>query len=278
MAAGAVRPLTFEEAWPFLQEEAINRIIDGLDGVETRQFTSEEYMRIYTTVYNVCEPNPIGPEVQKLYDYYKKTFEDYISSKVLPSLRGKQNEQLLQELLRRWKIHKTMTYWMSRFFHYLDRYYTVRRKLPSLVTTANLAFYHLVYGEMNDQVRDAVLSLIDREREGEEIDKGIVREAIDIYVEIADGSRKYYVQDFEEAMMKATTAFYSRKALDWITNQTYQDYMLKVEECLNQEKGRVSDYLKFRSKYNVVEIVQHELLVVHASKLEEKKRVSEAAA
>ncbi|KAL0460819.1 UNVERIFIED_CONTAM: Cullin-1 [Sesamum latifolium] len=277
MAAGAVRPLTFEEAWPFLQEEAINRIIDGLDGVEKRQFTSEEYMRIYTTVYNVCQPNPFGPEVQKLYDQYKKTFEDYISSKVLPALRGKQNEQLLQELLRRWKNHKTMTYWMSRFFHYLDRYYTVRRNLPSVVETANLAFYHLVYGEMNDQVRDAVLSLINREREGEEIDKGIVREAINIYVGIGEGSRKYYV-DFEEAMMKATTAFYSRKALDWITNHTYQDYMLKVEECLNQEKGRVSDYLKFRSKYNVVEIVQHELLVVHVSKLEEKKRAQEAAA
>ncbi|KAK4408409.1 Cullin-1 [Sesamum angolense] len=257
MAAGAVRPLTFEEAWPFLQEEAINRIIDGLDGVEKRQFTSEE------TVYNVCEPNPSGPEVQKLYDHYKKTFEDYISSKVLPSLQGKQNELLLLELLRRWKIHKTMTYWMSRFFHYLDRYYTVRKKLPSVVQTANLAFYHM----------------IDREREGEEINKGIVREAIDIYVEIGDGSRKYYVQDFEGAMMTATTAFYSRKALDWITNQTYQDYMLKVEECLNQEKGRVSDYLKFRSKYNVLEIVEHELLVVHASKLEEKKKhVQEAAA
>ncbi|KAL0418352.1 UNVERIFIED_CONTAM: Cullin-1 [Sesamum radiatum] len=279
MAAGAVRPLTFDEAWPFLQEEAINRIIDGLDGVEKRQFTSEEYMRIYTTVYNVCEPNPSGPEAQKLYDHYKKTFEDYISSKVLPSLQGKQNEQLLLELLRRWKIHKTMTYWMSRFFHYLDRYYTVRKKLPSVVQTANLAFYHMVYGEMNDQVTDAILSLIDREREGEDINKGIVREAIDIYVEIGDGSRKYYVQDFEGAMMTATTAFYSRKALDWITNQTYQDYMLKVEECLNQEKGRVSDYLKFRSKYNVLEIVEHELLVVHASKLEEKKKhVQEAAA
>ncbi|KAL0437062.1 UNVERIFIED_CONTAM: Cullin-1 [Sesamum radiatum] len=250
MAAGAVRPLTFEEAWPFLEQEAINRIIDGLDGVEKRQFTSEEYMRIYTwslfvswkvigldldhdpvracvwqlgygtddfllTVYNVCEPNPFGPEVQKLYDQYKRTFEDYISSKA--------------------------------------------------------------YGEMNDQVRDAILSLIDREREGEEIDKGIITEAINIYVEIGEGSRKYYV-DFEEAMKKATTAFYSRKALDWITNQTHQDYMLKVEECLNQEKGRVSDYLKFRSKYNIVEIVQHELLLVHASKLEEKKRVQEVAA
>ncbi|KAK4441325.1 Cullin-1 [Sesamum alatum] len=270
--------VTFEEAWPFLQEEAINRIIDGLEGVQNRHFSSEEYMRIYTTVYNVCEPNPFGPEVQKLYEHYKKTFEDYISSKVLPSLRGKQNEQVLQELLRRWKIHKTMTYWLSRFFHYIDRYFTERKNLPSLVETANLAFYHLVYGEMNDQVRDAVLSLIDREREGEEIDEGIVREAINIYVEIGDGSPKYYVRDFEKGMMKATTAFYSRKALDWITNHTYQDYMLKVKECLNQEKRRVSDYLKFSSKYNVIEIVQHELLVVHTSKLEEKKRVQDAAA
>ncbi|KAL0370216.1 UNVERIFIED_CONTAM: Cullin-1 [Sesamum angustifolium] len=272
MAAGAVRPLTFDEAWPFLQEEAINRIIDGLDGVEKRQFTSEEYMRIYTTVYNVCEPNPSGPEAQKLYDHYKKTFEDYISSKVLPSLQGKQNEQLLLELLRRWKIHKTMTYWMSRFFHYLDILYCEEETAFSC-PNCQLGLLSYVQCETN------TLFQIDREREGEEINKGIVREAIDIYVEIGDGSRKYYVQDFEGAMMSATTAFYSRKALDWITNQTYQDYMLKVEECLNQEKGRVSDYLKFRSKYNVLEIVEHELLVVHASKLEEKKKhVQEAAA
>lgn len=37
---------------------------------------------IRRTVYNVCYPNPMGPEAEKLYDHYRKTFEDYISSKV----------------------------------------------------------------------------------------------------------------------------------------------------------------------------------------------------
>lgn len=38
----------------------------------------------------------------------------------------------------------------------------------------------------------------------------------------------------------------------------------QVEECLEQEKNRFSNYS------NVIEAVQHELLEVHRSKLEEK--------
>ncbi|KAI3461255.1 hypothetical protein Pfo_017918 [Paulownia fortunei] len=206
MAGGAAVKslLTFDEAWPILQEEAINKIIDNLEGVRSHQFTSEEYMRFYTIVYNVCYPNPVGPEVEKLYDQYQKTFEDYIFSKVLPSLRGKKNEELL---------------------------YTGKKNLPSLVGTSHLTFYNLVYGEINDEVRDAIISLINREREGEQIDQAIVREALDIYVEIGDGSWKYY-----------------------ITNKSYEDYMLKVEECLNQEKTRVSNYLKFRNRDKVLKV------------------------
>ncbi|KAK4482720.1 hypothetical protein RD792_009887 [Penstemon davidsonii] len=216
MASGAAnqKVITFDEAWPILQEEAINKIIDHLEGIQNHQFTSEEYMRFYTIVYSVCFPDQIGPEAFKMYEQYKKTFQDYISSKV--------------------------------------------------------------YGEMNDQIRDAIISLIDKEREGEQIDEEIVKKALDIYVEIEEGSKKYYEQDFEEAMMNASTTFYSKKALEWISNESYEDYMIKVEECIDLEKNRVSNYLKFGSKNKIIEIVQHELLNVHASKLEEKKHYYEA--
>ncbi|KAL3828613.1 hypothetical protein ACJIZ3_017415 [Penstemon smallii] len=278
MASGAAnqKVMTFDEAWPILQEEAINKIIDHLEGIQNHQFTSGEYMRFYTIVYNVCFPDKIGPENNKMYEQYKKTFQDYISSKVLPSLRGKKNEDLLQELLKRWNNHKILTRWLSRFFHYLDRYFAVLKNLPGVGTCSHLIFYNLVYGELNDQIRDAIISLIDKEREGEQIDEETLKKALDIYVEIEEGSKKYYEKDFEEAMMNATTTFYSKKALEWISNESYEDYMIKVEECINLEKNRVSNYLKFRSKNKIIEIVQHELLNVHASKLEEKKHYHEA--
>ncbi|KAI3469405.1 hypothetical protein Pfo_026068 [Paulownia fortunei] len=259
MAGGAALKnlMTFDEAWPILQEEAINKLVDSLEleGLPNHQcFSSEEYMRFYTVVYNVCCPNPLSPEVEKLYDQYKRTFEDYISSKVLPSLRGKQNENLLRELLRRWNNHKTITRWLSRFFNYLSRYYIPKKELPSLVETSHSTFYNLVYGEIKDQVSDAIMSLIDRERDGEQIDQAMVKEVLKIYEEIGEDALKQCAKDIEEAMIEATATFYSKKALDWIASKSYEDYMLKVEECLEQEKSKVSESLRFRSKDKVLEV------------------------
>ncbi|KAA8548496.1 hypothetical protein F0562_000237 [Nyssa sinensis] len=120
-------------------QEGINKLIDRIEGVHKHQFTSEKYMNLYTTSYNICQIDQFGPEAQKLYEQYKKTFEDYITSKVLPSLRGKKDESLLEELVNRWNNHKVMTRWIARFFGYLNRYF--------------------VYGEINDHVRDAVISM-----------------------------------------------------------------------------------------------------------------------
>lgn len=50
----------------------------------------------------------------------------------MPSLREKHDEFMLRELVKRWSNHNVMVKWLSRFFNYLDRYFIVRRSLPSL--------------------------------------------------------------------------------------------------------------------------------------------------
>lgn len=51
-AASLKRDLSFEEAWTLLQEEAINKLIDNLEGVQKHELSSEEYMRFYTYLFN----------------------------------------------------------------------------------------------------------------------------------------------------------------------------------------------------------------------------------
>ena len=51
---------------------------------------------------------------------------------VLPSIKEKHDEFMLRELVKRWANHKVMVRWLSRFFHYLDRYFIARRSLPPL--------------------------------------------------------------------------------------------------------------------------------------------------
>jgi hypothetical protein len=111
-------------------------------------------------------------------------------------LQEKKDEILLRELLRRWSNHKTMTIWLAKCFHYLDRYHIPRKGLPSLEEIGFLSFYHLVgddihipmkcyttvfyfaflfspffnssstsfcyqvYDEMHRQVMDAILSMV----------------------------------------------------------------------------------------------------------------------
>ena len=81
-----------------------------------------------------------------------------------------------------------------------------------------------------DKVVDMiVLKQIDQEREGEQIDRALLKNVLDIFVEIGMGQMDYYENDFEAAMLKDTAAYYSRKASNWILDDSCPDYMLKVK-------------------------------------------------
>lgn len=69
---------------------------------------------------------------------------------------------------------------------------------------------------------------IDREREGDQIDVALLRNVIDCFVEIGMGQMECYKNDFEDKMLKDSAAYYSRKALKWIVEDSCPDYMLKV--------------------------------------------------
>lgn len=58
-----------------------------------------------------------------------------------------------------------------------------------------------------------------------------MKNVVDIYVEMAEDSMRYYEKDFEKAMLEDTARFYSERASSWITSHSYESYMLKV--CLS---------------------------------------------
>ncbi|KAK4372574.1 hypothetical protein RND71_007958 [Anisodus tanguticus] len=263
--------IDLEHGWDFMQR-GITKLKNILEGEPEPQFSSEDYMLLYTTIYNMCTQKPPHDYSQQLYDKYRESFEEYITATVLPSLREKHDEFMLRELVKRWSNHKVMVRWLSRFFHYLDRYFIARRSLPGLNEVGLTCFRDLVYQELSGKVRDAVISLIDQEREGEQIDRALLKNVLDIYVEIGMGSMDHYETDFEAALLKDTSAYYSRKASNWILEDSCPDYMLKAEECLKREKDRVSHYLHSSSETKLLEKVQHELLSVYATQLLEKEQ------
>ncbi|KAF6982624.1 hypothetical protein CFC21_000992 [Triticum aestivum] len=238
------KTVDLEEGWAFMQK-GITKLKNILEGKPEPQFSSEDYMMLYTTIYNMCTQKPPHDYSQQLYDKYRESFEEYISSMVLPSLREKHDEFMLRELVKRWSNHKVMVRWLSRFFHYLDRYFISRRSLLALREVGLSCFRDLVYQEIKGKVKSAVISLIDQEREGEQIDRALLKNVLDIFVEIGLGSMECYENDFEDFLLKDTADYYSIKAQTWIVEDSCPDYMLKK--------------------------VQHELLTQYASQLLEKE-------
>ncbi|KAM0041940.1 putative cullin [Helianthus debilis subsp. tardiflorus] len=127
------------------------------------------------------------------------------------------------------KNHKTMVTWLSRFYHYLDRYFITRMSLPALNEVSLTCFPESVYEETKGKARDAVIALIDKEREGEQIDRALLKNVLGIYVEIRMGQMECYDDDFENYMLTDSAAYYSRKASNWIVEDCCPDYMLKVQ-------------------------------------------------
>ncbi|XP_024168873.1 cullin-1 [Rosa chinensis] len=256
--------IEFDEGWEFLQK-GITKLKRIVEGMPETQFSSEDYMNLYTTVYKLCTQDPLNDYSQQLYDKYRETFEVYITSTVLPSLREKPEESMLQELVKRWTNHKVMAWWLSRFFHFLDRYFITRRSLPSLNEVALISFRDLVYHEVNANARVAVIDLICKEREGEQIDRELVKNVVDMFVEIGNGKMDAYEKDLEAHMLENTGDYYSLKASSWVLEYSSPDYMLKVDECLRMERERVSHYLHSSSEQKLVNKVKDELLVVYAN-------------
>ncbi|KAM1143133.1 hypothetical protein ACFX2B_031692 [Malus domestica] len=62
-----------------------------------------------------------------------------------------------------------MVRWLSRFFHYLDRYFIADRSLANLDEVGLNSFRDFVYRETKVDARVAVIGLINKEREGRKL-------------------------------------------------------------------------------------------------------------
>ena len=125
------------------------------------------------------------------------------------------------------------------------------------------------YSEKN--VKDAVLQLVDKERDGEQIDRALVKNILGIFVEMGMGGMEAYETDFEAHLLTNTAAFYSRKASVWIEEDSCPDYLVKAEDCLKREKERVGHYLHASSETKLLKEVEKEVLASYETQLLEKE-------
>ncbi|XP_058728270.1 cullin-1-like [Vicia villosa] len=178
--------MTFtSKEWEPLQK-GITKVFNIVEGKEPN-FTSQEYIKLYTIVYNMCNKDIMPISSREVSGKYKEILEDYIISKVLPSLQEKKDDLLLRELFKRWSDYKAIT---SRLSFFSNAQFIRSLEGISVEAVNFSAFNKGVYEKMTKEIMDAIFSVIDRKVAGEMSDQTFVINTLDFYLNFYKCTKK----------------------------------------------------------------------------------------
>ncbi|KAK8060441.1 Cullin 1 [Apiospora saccharicola] len=268
--------------WDYLQAGISKIMINLQDGMDMGT-----YMGIYTAVHNFCTSqkavglsqagsgaahrggtNTPSPTTNIMSNYseahllgedlYKKLIEylNHHLADLLEQSKAHAEEALLTFYIREWDRYTTAAKYIHHLFRYLNRHWVKREMDEGKKGTHDVYTLHLVqwrtelFEKVSEKVMSAVLMLVEKQRNGETIEHGQIKQVVDSFVSLGldehDSSKStldVYRFHFERPFLEATSEFYAAESTQFVAENSVVEYMKKAEARLNEEEERVRMYL-----------------------------------
>jgi cullin 3 len=181
---------------------------------------------------------------------------------------------LLKTLNSYWADHKLIMGMIRDILMYMDRTFVAQtRKTPVYDLGLDIFKNAILRNDsVNGRVRKIILDSITHERQGELVDRPLLKNICSMLVDLGLRTKEVYIEDFEKYFLEQTTNFYKTESLMFISNNTCSDYIAKVEGRLKEEVDRVAHYLDDSTSPKLKECVERELIANHAKSLVEMER------
>ena len=126
----------------------------------------------------------------------------------------------------------------------------------------------------NQKLAGAILRLIERQRNGETIDQGLVKKVVDSFVslgldesDINKVSYDVYREHLETPFLDATEKYYRLESKAFLSENSVADYLKKAEERLREEEDRVERYMNSNTRKALINKCEHVLIREHAERM-----------
>lgn len=276
--------------WKYLEE--------GVDHIMTKLQTGvsySKYMSLYTVSYNYCTSSKMHGAGEQVglgqrtganlmgSDLYNNLIRYFVAH--LKTLREQsdslQDEDLLRYYAQEWDRYTTGANYINRLFTYLNRHWVKRERdegrkgvypvyTLALVQWKTNFFLHVQ--SKHQKLAGAILRLIERQRNGETIDQGLVKKVVDSFVslgldegDILKVSHEVYKEHFEQPFLEATEKYYTHESETFLAENSVPDYLKKAEERLREEEDRVERYLNTNTRKSLVSKCEQVLIRAHSS-------------
>ncbi|GMY13623.1 cullin-3A-like isoform X1 [Fagus crenata] len=248
-----VDPKYAEKTWKIL-EHAIHEIYN-------HNASGLSFEELYRNAYNMV----LHKFGEKLYSGLETTMTSHLSE-ISKSIEAAQGELFLEELNRKWADHNKALQMIRDILMYMDRtFIPSTHKAPVHELGLNLWRVVVIHSSKTQtRLRDTLLELVDRERNGEVINRGLMRSIIKMLMDLGSS---VYQEDFEKHFLEVSADFYRLESQQFIESCDCGDYLKKAERRLNEEMERVSHYLDASSLDKITERVEDEMIKNHMHRL-----------
>ena len=196
------------------------------------------------------------------------------------------DEALLSFYIREWERYTTAAMFTHHLFRYLNRHWVKREIDEGKKDIYDVYTLHLVqwreefFMKAHDNIMDAVLKMVKKQRNGETIQQAQIKSVVDSFVSLGldetDSTKstldvyRYY---FERPFLAATNTYYMQESAQFVAENSVVEYMKKAETRLEEEKNRVGLYLHPDIMPSLMKTCLEVLVTAHSSLLRDEFQV-----
>ncbi|CAM6006835.1 unnamed protein product [Sphagnum balticum] len=239
-------PRYAEKTWKIL-EDAIHEIYN-------HNASGLSFEELYRNAYNMV----LHKYGEKLYSELVNTMTQHMRD-IAMTVEASQGDLFLEELDAKWHEHNKSLQMIRDILMYMDRTYVNNfNKTPVHELGLNLWRDNIVRSpKIKDRLLDMLLDLVHRERTGEVINRGLMRNITKMLVDLGP---TVYQDDFERPFLDAASDFYRLESQQFIETSDCADYLRKAEKRLNEEIDRITHYLDPKSEPKITSVVEREVI------------------
>ncbi|KNA14415.1 hypothetical protein SOVF_107790 [Spinacia oleracea] len=246
-------PKYADKTWMIL-EHAIHEIYN-------HNASGLSFEELYRNAYNMV----LHKYGEKLYSGLVTTMTSHLKE-ISKSVESAQGDAFLEELNRKWAEHNKALQMIRDILMYMDRTFVPStHKIPVYDLGLNLWRDNVIHASsIQTRLLNTLLDLIQKERTGEVINRGLMRNIIKMLMDLGSS---VYQEDFERSFLDVSANFYRVESQQFIECCDCGDYLKKAERRLNEEIERVSHYLDVKSEVKITKVVEKEMIANHMPRL-----------